>query len=172
MKQPNISPHISYKEATKSQTATRKGIDNTPTAQQLCNMSMVANDCFEPARNHFGVGIGISSFLRVPLLNRAIGSSDSSQHCADLDRKLIDAAAIDQDCDILNNGLTNSELFYWQKDNVEFDQLIWEYGDDPSEEGAQPDWVHISKRAHSNRNQVLVCYKNSENETEYKLFES
>lgn len=170
MKQLNISDHISYVEATKSQTATRHGIDNTPTDQQLKNMRMVAEGCFEPARNYFAMAIGVNSFFRSPEVNRAVGGSGTSQHCADEDKAGIEAAAIDQDCDLMGNNLTNSELFYWQKDNVEFDQLIWEYGDDPSKDGAQPGWVHISKRTHQNRGQVLICYKDANNKTKYKIW--
>ena len=77
-----ISDHISWNEATKSQTATRRGIDNFPNEIQLSNMRLVANKCFEPLRNWPGKAIGISSFFRSPELNTAIGGSKTSQHCA------------------------------------------------------------------------------------------
>ena len=144
-----VSEHISIGEATRSQTATRKGIDNTPDERQLGNMQRVANDCFEPLRRAKNIPIGISSFFRCPNLNKAIGGSTTSQHCATEDSKGINAAAIDIDADIYG-GITNKEVFTWLKANVEFDQLIWEFGTDDN-----PNWVHISRREHSNRNQIL-----------------
>ncbi len=144
-----VSEHISMNEAIKSQTATRNSIDNTPSDLQLANMQRVANDCFEPLRRAKNVPIGISSFFRCPNLNKAIGGSTTSQHCATEDKAGINAAAIDIDADIYG-GITNKEIFTWLKANVEFDQLIWEFGTDDD-----PAWVHISKREHTNRNQVL-----------------
>ena len=144
-----VSEHISMNEAIKSQTATRNSIDNTPSDLQLANMQRVANDCFEPLRRAKNVPIGISSFFRCPNLNKAIGGSATSQHCATEDKAGINAAAIDIDADIYG-GITNKEIFTWLKANVEFDQLIWEFGTDDD-----PAWVHISKREHTNRNQVL-----------------
>ncbi len=144
-----VSEHISMSEAVKSQTATRLGIDNTPDDRQLANMQRVANDCFEPLRRAKNVPLGISSFFRCPNLNKAIGGSVTSQHCATEDSKGINAAAIDIDADIYG-GITNKEIFNWLKANVEFDQLIWEFGTED-----EPNWVHISKREHTNRNQVL-----------------
>ena len=112
-------------------------------------MQRVANDCFEPLRRAKNIPIGISSFFRCPTLNKAIGGSETSQHCATEDSKGINAAAIDIDADIYG-GITNKEVFTWLKANVEFDQLIWEFGTDEN-----PNWVHISRREHSNRNQIL-----------------
>jgi len=144
-----ISNHISYKEATKSQTASRKGIDNCPSDFQLANMKMVANKCFEPLRVHWGKPIGISSFLRSRELNDAIGGSATSQHMQGEHTKT-EEGAIDIDADIYDNGISNAEIFNWLDNNVEYDQLIWEYG--TSEE---PDWVHISFRKGANRRMKL-----------------
>ncbi len=149
-----VSEHISLKEATKSQTATRNSIDNTPDELQLGNMQRVANDCFEPLRRAKNIPLGISSFFRCPTLNKAIGGSVTSQHCATEDSKGINAAAIDIDADIYG-GITNKEIFNWLKANVEFDQLISEFPDETGE----PRWVHISKREHTNRNQVLKAIR-------------
>lgn len=136
-----ISDHITYREATRSQTAERMGIDNTPDAAALARMADVADACFEPLRQHFGVPIGVSSFYRSPTLNAAIGGSRSSDHCL--------GAAIDLDA-IPGTGVTNSALFWWLRQHVSFDQLIWEFGDD-----TEPAWVHVSYRAMANRGQVL-----------------
>ena len=145
----NISKHISYTEATKSQTAARKGIKNTPTDWQLKNMKLVAENCFEPLREWYGSAIGISSFLRSKNLNEAIGGSTNSQHLQGL-YSGNEEGAIDIDADIFNNGITNAEIFVWLKDNVAYDQLIWEFGDD-----YEPNWVHISYRKGANRNMDL-----------------
>lgn len=138
-----ISLHISYGEATRSQTAVRLGIDNTPNAAQLTAMRAVAAACFEPARVHFGVPIGVSSFYRCPELNRAIGGSRNSQH-----KK---GEAVDLDAD-LYGGLTNRELFDWLRAHVPFDQLIWEFGT-----AENPAWVHVSYRVTDTRGQILVA---------------
>jgi hypothetical protein len=141
-----ISKHISYAEAIKSQTAERKGIDNTPPDRIIENMKIVANRCFEPLRAKHGKPIGISSFYRSPELNKAIGGSTTSDHCK--------GCAIDIDADIFNNGITNKEIFDFLKDNVDFDQLISEYGTEDN-----PAWVHVSYRKEGNRKQVLRATK-------------
>ena len=130
-----ISDHISYNEATRSQTATRKGIDNTPNDQQLASMMVAADKCFEPVRVAYGKPISISSFFRCKELNKAVGGSRTSEH--------VDGFCIDMDTE-----KDNRWLFDWCMDNLEFDQLIWEFGGK---------WVHISYRTNSvdNRNMVL-----------------
>jgi zinc D-Ala-D-Ala carboxypeptidase len=141
-----ISKNISYKEATKSNTALRHGIDNNPNGLQLKRMVATANAVFQPVREYYGVPIAITSFYRSPELNRKIGGSSSSQHCK--------GEAIDMDADVYGD-LTNKDIFYYIKNNLEFDQLIWEFGDDD-----QPAWVHVSYRQHGgNRNHVIQAYK-------------
>lgn len=161
----NISTNITYKEATKSNTAKRYGIKNEPSDFQLSNMKMVAEKCFQPLREWYGKAIGISSFLRSKALNEhpAINGSLTSQHLQGLYSEL-EEGAIDIDADIFDNGITNAEIFNWLKDNVEFDQLIWEYG---TEE--EPAWVHISYRKGANRGMILTAKKNSKRRTYYTL---
>ena len=138
-----ISEHISYDEATKSQTATRNGIENIPSGEEMARMKIVANECFEPVRAWHGKPIAISSFFRSYDLNEEIGGSETSDH--------VKGCAIDMDADVFNNGVTNKEIFDWCRANLEFDQLIWEFGTKDN-----PAWVHISYRTKStNRNQVL-----------------
>jgi len=138
----NISKHITYNEAVYSDTAKRLGIKNTPNEEQLVNMKIVANFVFEPLRNHFNTNIGISSFFRSKALNKAIKGSKSSQH--------VKGEAIDIDADIYNK-ITNKQIFDYVKDNLEFDQLIYEYGTDEN-----PDWVHVSYTMdRPNRKQIL-----------------
>jgi len=124
-----ISEHISYREAIKSNTASRLGIDNTPSDYEITNMVGVAFNVFEPLRKYVGGPIRINSFYRCEELNRAIGGSSRSQHCQ--------GRAIDLD-DTLGHK-TNAEMYKYIKDNLSFDQLIWEFGDDTN-----PDWIHVS----------------------------
>lgn len=124
-----ISEHISYREAIKSNTASRLGIDNTPSAYEITNMVGVAFNVFEPLRKYVGGPIRINSFYRCEELNRAIGGSSRSQHCQ--------GRAIDLD-DTLGHK-TNAEMYKYIKNNLSFDQLIWEFGDDTN-----PDWIHVS----------------------------
>ena len=140
-----ISKHISYKEGVYSTTATRKGIDNTPNNEQLKNMELVADEIFEPLRVYVGGPIKINSFFRSPELNTAIGGSSKSQHCK--------GQAIDLD-DTFGKA-ANAEMYHWIKENLDFDQMIWEFGDDDN-----PNWVHVSYVSpEDNRNRCLKAYK-------------
>ena len=136
----NISKHISYTEAVYSFKASQKGLINVPNDEQLANMKLVAEMCFEPLRQWYGKPIKINSFFRSDALNKAVGGSKTSQHCK--------GEAID-----LTGGSKeeNEKIFNWCKENLMFDQLLWEYGDDTG-----PDWVHISYKKQGNRNQILV----------------
>ena len=140
-----ISKHISYKEGVYSITAIRKGIDNTPNNDQLLKMVSVAEEVFEPLRAYVGGPIKINSFFRCPELNTAIGGSSKSQHCK--------GQAID--IDDTYGRMTNAEMYNFIKDNLEFDQIIWEFGDDNN-----PDWVHVSYvSSKDNRNRCLKAYR-------------
>ena len=140
-----ISKHISYKEATRSATALRLGIENIPNEYELQNMEMVAKKVFEPLREAVDAPIKINSFFRCEELNKAIGGSSKSQHCQ--------GRAIDID-DIYGN-VSNAFMYYYIKDNLDFDQLIWEFGTDGS-----PDWVHVSYvDEDSNRKRCLKAYR-------------
>ena len=149
-----ISKHISYKEGVYSNTATRRGIDNTPNNEQLDNMNLIADNIFEPLRQHVGGPIKINSFFRSPELNTAIGGSGKSQHCK--------GQALDIDDTF--GRMTNAEMYHWIKDNLEFDQMIWEFGDDDN-----PNWVHVSYVSpEKNRNRCLKAYKENK-KTKYKI---
>ena len=148
-----ISKHISYKEATYSRTATRLNIENKPNKEQLKNMKLIAEEVFEPLRMYVGGPIKINSFFRAPKLNKAIGGSTKSQHCH--------GQAIDLD-DTFGRA-TNAEMFEFIKQNLDFDQIIWEFGSDDN-----PDWVHVSYVSpDQNRNRCLKAYK-KEGKTCYK----
>lgn len=150
-----ISKNISYKEATLSTTAKRLGIDNTPNAEQFSNMVHVAENVFQPVREHFDTPIYVSSFYRSEALNKAINGSSSSTH--------MKGEAMDLDADVYNK-VTNAEIFHYIKDNLEFDQLIWEFGTNQN-----PDWVHVSLSKGVNRKQVLVA-KRVHGKTVYEFY--
>ena len=140
-----ISEHISYKESTRSTTAIRKGIKNIPDNKQLSNMELLAEKVFEPLRKWVDGPIKINSFFRSPELNKAIGGSGKSQHCH--------GQAID--IDDTYGKVANSEMYHYVKSNLDFDQMIWEFGDDDN-----PDWVHISYVSEdNNRRRCLKAYR-------------
>jgi hypothetical protein len=141
-----ISQHLSLSEVTRSDSAKRHGIDNTPTAEHLENFKVLAEKVFEPIRAHFGVPIHISSGYRSKALNAFIKGSASSQHCK--------GEAIDIDMDGSSNGVTNKMIFDFIKEKLDFDQLIWEFGSDKN-----PDWVHVSYTKGGNRKQKLKAVR-------------
>ena len=140
-----ISKHISYKEGVYSITAIRKGINNEPNKKQLSNMKLIAEKIFEPLRKYVNGPIKINSFFRCPDLNKSIGGSSKSQHCH--------GQAID--IDDTYGKMSNSDMYEWIKENLDFDQMIWEFGDDDN-----PAWVHVSYVSpEQNRNRCLKAYK-------------
>jgi len=143
-----ISEHISYKEAVRSITAIRYGINNVPTTPNLRNMIMLAEKIFEPLRAGLGgKPIHIASFFRCKDLNDMIGGSVNSQHMAD------NGAAMDIDGDFY--GVPgNKQIYDYIAKNLEFDQLIWEFGDEEN-----PEWVHVSFNEGKNRGQKLKAIK-------------
>lgn len=149
-----ISKHISKKEATRSVTAMRLGIDNTPGEYELQNMELIAEKIFEPLRKAAGGPIKINSFMRVEDLNQAIGGSSRSQHCQ----------GRAMDLDDTYGYMTNAEMYNYIKENLDFDQIIWEFGTDEN-----PDWVHVSYvDADSNRQRCLKAYREN-GKTKYKI---
>ena len=148
-----ISDHISYREATHSATALRRNLNNTPNNEQLKYMEEVAENLFEPLREWVGGPIKINSFFRGEPVNTAIGGSRTSQH--------MKGQAIDIDDTF--GYKTNAEMYHYIKDNLDFDQMIWEFGDDEN-----PNWVHISWVSHRpNRKKLTVAYKEN-GRTKYK----
>jgi hypothetical protein len=160
-----ISPNLNLYEITRSDTAKRQGIDNTPTFEHLENFKLLAEKVFEPIREHFNVPIFISSGYRSKELNKAIGGASkivngvyvpTSQHCK--------GQAIDIDMDGINSDVTNKMVFDFIKNNLEFDQLIWEFGTD-----ANPDWVHVSYVKTKNRKQKLKAVRSGGKTTYLKI---
>lgn len=150
----NISKHISYKEATRSNTALRRGIENIPDVEELENMKVIAEKVFEPLRKWVGGPIKINSFYRSPELNVAIGGSKKSQHCH--------GQAID--IDDTYGHRSNASMFKHIRYNMDYDQIIWEFGDDKN-----PAWVHVSYVSEEkNRHRCLQAYKEN-GKTKYKV---
>ncbi len=140
-----ISEHISYKESTRSDTADRLNIINVPDKLQLDNMTKLSEKIFEPVRKHVGGPIRVNSFFRSVELNIAVGGSSSSQHCK--------GQAFDLDDSY--GRMTNAEMYDFIKNNLDFDQMIWEFGNDKN-----PNWIHVSYVSEdNNRNRCLKAYK-------------
>lgn len=141
-----ISEHLDLSELTRSDSAKRNGISNMPTPEHIENFKKLAENVFEKIRNYFGKPIRISSGYRSAALNKITkGASTTSQHST--------GEAIDIDMD--NTDITNKEVFDYIKDNLSFDQLIWEFGTDKN-----PDWVHVSyESTGKQRKQVLKAVK-------------
>ena len=147
-----ISKHVSYKEGVRSRTADRRGLDNTPNESQLKCMKDIAEGLFEPLREWVGGPIKINSFFRGEPVNTAIGGSKYSQH--------MKGQAIDID-DTFGHK-TNAEMYHYIKDNLDFDQLIWEFGDDKN-----PNWIHVSYVTHRENRKKLTIAKKVNGKTKY-----
>jgi hypothetical protein len=140
-----LSKHFELAEFIRSSTAKRAGISNMPTDAHLENIKLLCEKVLEPIRIHFARPIILSSGYRSAALNRAVGGSSSSQHCSG------EAADIDMD----GTNVTNAQIFNYIKDNLEFDQLIWEFGTDTN-----PNWVHVSYESNGRqRKQILRAVK-------------
>lgn len=140
-----LSKHLALAEVMRSETAKRKGISNMPTPEHIENFKKLAENVFEPIREHFGVPVHLSSGYRSAALNKAVGGASSSQHCK--------GEAIDIDMD--GTTVTNKQVFDFVKEHVNFDQMIWEFGTD-----ANPDWVHVSYNSDGpQRKQILRAVK-------------
>ena len=139
-----ISEHLDLSEVIRSETAKRHGISNMPTEEHIANFKLLAENVFEKVRNNFRCPIHISSGYRSKELNACTkGASATSQHST--------GEAIDIDMDGSANGVTNKMVFNYIKDNLEFDQLIWEFGTNDN-----PDWCHVSySHTGKQRKQIL-----------------
>ena len=139
-----LSDNFSLNELTKSQTAERKGIDNTPGPNPQENLKSLCEMILQPVRDHFGQVVSVSSGYRSQELCVAIGSSTQSQH------------AKGEAADFEIFGVSNKELADWINENLDYDQLILEYW---KESDPNSGWVHCSYTNGSNRKQYLRAYK-------------
>jgi len=151
-----LSKNLSLAEVTKSNTAKRLGIDNTPDDWEIENLRAIAKDVFQPLRDSFGVPIHVSSGYRCEKLNAKVGGSIRSQH--------VQGRALDLDADVFG-GCTNSQIFQFILNNLTFDQLIWEFGDQDD-----PDWVHVSYvRDGVNRGRCLKALRDDDGKVYYEV---
>jgi hypothetical protein len=139
-----LSEHLDLSEIIRSESAKRNGISNMPTPEHIENLKALAENIFEPIRNHFKVPIRVSSGYRSKELNAKVGGSKSSDHCF--------GYAIDLDAD--GTSITNNEIFYFIKDNLKFKQLIFEFP-----VNGQASWIHISYQASNLKNEILIAKK-------------
>ena len=135
----NLSKNFTLNEFVFSPTAIRCRIDNTPNSDSIANMKLLCENVIQVIRDKFGV-VRISSGFRCPKLNSRVKGSGTSQH------------VYGQAADITLENM--KEVFKYIQDNLEFDQLIWEYGTDES-----PAWIHVSYSKDRNRKEVLRKYK-------------
>lgn len=151
-----LSKNLSLAEVTKSTTASRLGINNTPDDWTIENLRAVAECIFQPLRDSFGVPIFVSSGYRSAELNKAIGGSKRSQH--------VQGRALDLDADVFGS-CTNAQIFDYIRKNLEFDQLIWEFGTEDN-----PDWVHVSfVRDGVNRGRCLKACRDDKGKVFYEV---
>jgi phosphoribosylaminoimidazole (AIR) synthetase len=145
-----LTAHFALSEFTRSESAKREGLDNTPTAEHLENLKTLCEKVLEPIRLKYG-SINISSGYRGKMLNHFIGGSVSSDHCM--------GRAADIDMDDSGSGVTNKEIFDYIKDNLEIDQLINEFN---------YSWIHVGYRKGANRKQILDAVKEN-GKTVYRI---
>lgn len=144
-----LSEHLDLSEVIRSESAKRNGISNMPIVLHIANLKLLAGHIFQPIRDNFRCPINISSGYRSKELNSFIKGSTTSQHCT--------GEAIDIDMDGTPNGVTNKMVFDYIKNNLDFDQLIWEFGN-----SSNPDWVHVSyESTGKQRKQVLKAVRSN-----------
>ena len=141
-----ISKHISYKEAVGSNYAKQKGIKNKPNEEQVENMKLLAEKVFEPLREWVGCPIKVNSMFRSLELNTALKGSKTSSHMKGEAMDITSMACGKE------NRKSNLEMFHYIRTELDFDQLIWEFGKEPK-------WLHVSYNKDNNRKQVLVTKK-------------
>jgi hypothetical protein len=140
----NLSANFTLKELTKSDTAIRLGLDNTPNDEALENLKLLCEKVLQPVRDHFGKSVTVNSGYRSPESNAAVGGSKTSDHCKG------------QACDLEIDGIPNPELAQWIMDNLDYTQLILEFYTQ-----GQPNsgWVHVSYDPDNLKKQELTAVK-------------
>jgi zinc D-Ala-D-Ala carboxypeptidase len=140
----NLSPNFSLHELTKSETALRLDLDNTPDEQATENLRLLCEKVLQPARDHFGKGVKVNSAYRSPESNAAVGGSKTSDHCKGM-------AA-----DIEIPGVANADLAQWIMDNLDYTQLILEFYTPGIPDSG---WVHVSYDPNNLKKQELTATK-------------
>tara|TARA_R100000781_G_scaffold104578_1_gene68316 strand:+ start:134 stop:628 length:495 start_codon:yes stop_codon:yes gene_type:complete len=154
-----LSKNFTLEELTRSNTAVRMGIDNTPSKEHILKLRLLATEFLQVLRDRLGP-LRVTSGYRSPALCEAIGSKKSSQHAK--------AEAIDLQY-FKRGQMDNLMIFQAVIDSaLEFDQMILEFGTSTESIDGKPDWIHISWKVTDNRRQILVAYKDENNKTKYR----
>ena len=139
-----LTANFSLAEMTKSDTALRLGMDNTPEASEIENMTWLCECVLQPVRNHYGMGVKVNSGFRHPDVNAKVGGSKTSDHCKG------------RAADIEIPGVANADLAQWIVDHLEFRQVILEFYTPGIPDSG---WVHVSYNPADNKKQVLTATK-------------
>jgi len=140
----NLSPNFTLAEMTKSETALRHDMDNTPGETEIAALKLLCEKVLQPVRDHYGKGVKVNSGFRHPEVNAKVGGSKTSDHCRG------------QAADIEIPGVANADLAQWIKDNLQFRQLILEFYTPGIPDSG---WVHVSYVAEDNKKEVLTATK-------------
>lgn len=140
----NLSKNFSLAEMTKSETALRHDMDNTPGEAEIAALKLLCEKVLQPIRDHYGKGVKVNSGFRHPEVNAKVGGSKTSDHCRG------------QAADIEIPGVANAELAKWIVDNLDFRQVILEFYTPGIPDSG---WVHVSYVAEDNKKQVLTAVK-------------
>jgi hypothetical protein len=140
----NLTKNFTLAEMTKSETALRYDMDNTPGEKEIGNLKVLCEKVLQPVRDHYGRGVKVNSGFRHPEVNAKVGGSKTSDHCRG------------QAADIEIPGVPNAELAEWIKDNLEYRQLILEFYTPGVPDSG---WVHVSYVAEDNKKEVLTATK-------------
>ena len=153
-----LSKNLWLSEVTKSNTAIRRGIDNSPDNLHIANLKYLAEKVFQPVREHFGCPIFVSSGYRSEALNEAIGGSKKSFHSWGM--------ALDLDMDGKSQNVSNADIFNFIKDNLEYTELIWEFRTTD-----KPDWVHVAiAKGREQEKNAKIAYR-EDGKTHYKKWD-
>jgi zinc D-Ala-D-Ala carboxypeptidase len=139
-----LSDNFRLSELTKSNTALRLGIDNTPSQEEIDRLEYLCLRVLQPVRNYYNRSVIVSSGFRCLQLNQELKSGNRSQHVRG------------EAADFEIPGLDNYEVACWVRDNLEYDQLILEFYDGSPSSG----WIHVSiKEEGNNRMECLTINK-------------
>ena len=139
-----LTNNFTLEELTKSETALRRNLDNTPTVEVVENLKVLAEKVLQPVRDHFAKGVKVNSGYRAPEVNAAVGGSKTSDHC------------LGMAADIEIPGLPNAELAQWIESNLEYTQLILEFYTPGVPDSG---WVHVSYDPANLKKQSLTAVK-------------
>lgn len=141
-----LTANFSLHELSKSETALRMGLDNTPNDEATENLRLLCEKVLQPVRDHYGKGVKVNSAYRSPESNAAVGGggSKTSDHCKGM-------AA-----DIEIPGVANADLAQWIMDNLDYTQLILEFYTPGIPDSG---WVHVSYDPNNLKKQELTATK-------------